>query len=114
MSEAALPDRASLERIFEATRIVERSFPTIGQAGGTSPRLWMGVGSTWNGVVIFDSKRGKRVTDIVGTPTGFLLIHVSDALHGTVEYCDGTQLEAWPDDCMVVSIDDIVGAIHVG
>jgi len=77
-------------------------------------RPFIGSRGKWSGVVVFDSERGLRTTTVSGTPTGFLLIHVSDALKPSVEYCDGTQLEAWPDGCVVRQLVGVVGDIYVG
>ena len=68
----------------------------------------------WSGVVVFDSQRGKRVTTVAGIRTDFLRIHVSDASAGLLEYSDGSDLEAWPDGCIVRKISGIVGDLYVG
>lgn len=68
----------------------------------------------WSGVVVFDSQRGVRVTTVAGTRTDFLRIHVSDASAGLLEYSDGSDLEAWPDGCIVRKISGIVGDLYVG
>ena len=58
------------------------------------PMFTVGNNRGWNGIVIFKSLSGQQAT-ATGTPTAFILIHKSDSVKGTVEYCDGTNEQSW-------------------